>query len=195
MYSIILGNFYSKIKFKKVKIAEDNQEIVNKSNWIFLAVTPNVGEKIIKNLKFKYNQTIISFISTIKLSELKKMIKVKSNIDSGMFYGIQKGAITALNQSTDWFTNLNKVYNDRREIAWKIADKLNTTYNKNSVGLFVWARIQENIDNVDLLVDELLYKKNIFITPGKIFGSKGNRYIRISLCTKQIFLNEALNRL
>ena len=99
-YSVILGICNSKIKFKKilisprnkilaqklvrkfkkVKIAEDNQEIVNKSNWIFLAVTPNVGEKIIKNLKFKYNQTIISFISTIKLSELKKMIKVKSNI-------------------------------------------------------------------------------------------------------------------
>ena len=128
-------------------------------------------------------------------SNIKSVLKVKSNIDSGMFYGIQKGAITALNQSTEWFTNLNKVYNDRREIAWKIADKLNTTYNKNSVGLFVWARIQENIDNVDLLVDELLYKKNIFITPGKVFGSKGNRYIRISLCTKQIFLNEALNRL
>ena len=128
-------------------------------------------------------------------SNIKSVIKVKSNIDSGMFYGIQKGAITALNQSTKWFTSLNKVYNDRREIAWKIADKLNTTYNKNSVGLFVWARIQENIDNVDLLVDELLYKKNIFITPGKVFGSKGNRYIRISLCTKQIFLNEALNRL
>ena len=67
-------------KFKKVKIANDNQEIINKSNWIFLAVTPNVGEKIIKDLKFKSNQTIISFISTIKLSDLKKMIKVKSNI-------------------------------------------------------------------------------------------------------------------
>ena len=67
-------------KFKKVKIANDNQEIINKSNWIFLAVTPNVGEKIIKNLKSKSNQGIISFISTIKLSELKKMIKVKSNI-------------------------------------------------------------------------------------------------------------------
>mgnify|MGYP001488530512 FL=1 len=128
-------------------------------------------------------------------SNIKSVLKVKSNIDSGMFYGIQKGAITALNQSTDWFANLNKVYNDRRKIAWKIADKLNATYNKNSVGLFVWARIQENIDNVDLLVDELLYKKNIFITPGKVFGSRGNRYIRISLCTKQIFLNEALNRL
>ncbi len=99
-YSVIVGICNSKIKFKKilisprnkilakklvkkfkkVKIANDNQEIINKSNWIFLAVTPNVGKKIIKNLRFRRNQVIISFISTIKLSELKKMIKVKSNI-------------------------------------------------------------------------------------------------------------------
>ena len=71
---------YLKKKFKKVFIAEDNQEIVDSCDWIFLAVTPSVGKKIIKNLKFKSNQTIISFISTITLSELKKMIKVKSSI-------------------------------------------------------------------------------------------------------------------
>ena len=69
-----------KNKFKKIIIAKDNQEIINSSNWVFLAITPTVGEKIIKNLKFRPNQTIISFISTITLSELKKMIKVKTNI-------------------------------------------------------------------------------------------------------------------
>jgi len=69
-----------KKKFKKIIIAKNNQEIVNKSNWIFLSITPRVGEKIIKNLKFKSSQTIVSFISTINLSELKKMIKVKSKI-------------------------------------------------------------------------------------------------------------------
>ena len=69
-----------KNRFKKIIIAKDNQEIVNSCNWIFLAITPTVGEKIIKNLKFRSNQTIISFISTITLSELKKMIKVKTNI-------------------------------------------------------------------------------------------------------------------
>ena len=71
---------YLKKKFKKVSIAKNNQEVINKSNWIFLSVTPKVGDKIIKDLKFKSNQTIISFISTINLSELKKMIKVKSRI-------------------------------------------------------------------------------------------------------------------
>ena len=69
-----------KKKFKKVKIAKNNQDVINKSNWIFLSVTPKVGDKIIKDLKFKSNQTIISFISTINLSELKKLIKVKSKI-------------------------------------------------------------------------------------------------------------------
>ena len=69
-----------KKKFKKVSIAKNNQDVINKSNWIFLSVTPKVGDKIIKDLKFKSNQTIISFISTIDLSELKKMIKVKSKI-------------------------------------------------------------------------------------------------------------------
>ena len=69
-----------KKKFKKVSIAKNNQDVINKSNWIFLSITPKVGDKIIKDLKFKSNQTIISFISTINLSELKKMIKVKSKI-------------------------------------------------------------------------------------------------------------------
>ena len=69
-----------KKKFKKVSIAKNNQDVIDKSNWIFLSVTPKVGDKIIKDLKFKSNQTIISFISTINLSELKKMIKVKSKI-------------------------------------------------------------------------------------------------------------------
>ena len=69
-----------KKKFKKVSIAKNNQDVINKSNWIFLSVTPKVGDKIIKDLKFRSNQTIISFISTINLSELKKMIKVKSKI-------------------------------------------------------------------------------------------------------------------
>ena len=130
-----------------------------------------------------------------KSSNIESVLKVKSNVDSGMFYGIQKGAATALNLSSEWFIDLNKEYAERREIAWKIADKLGTTYDKNSVGLFIWARVPENIKNVDVFVDELLYKKYIFITPGKIFGTNGNKYIRISLCTKKSVLEEALNRL
>ena len=128
-------------------------------------------------------------------SNIESVLKVKSNMDSGMFYGIQKGAINALELSNKWFDSLNKIYIERREIAWKIADKLNTIYDKKAVGLFVWARLSENIENPDIFLDELLYKKNIFITPGRIFGSQGDRYIRISLCIEKLKLKEALSRL
>ena len=128
-------------------------------------------------------------------SNIESVLKVKSNMDSGMFYGIQKGAINALELSNKWFDSLNKIYIERREIAWKIADKLNTIYDKKAVGLFVWARLSDNIENSDTLLDELLYKKNIFITPGRIFGSQGDRYIRISLCIEKLKLKEALSRL
>ena len=128
-------------------------------------------------------------------SNIESVLKVKSNMDSGMFYGIQKGAINALELNNKWFDSLNKIYIERREIAWKIADKLNTIYDKKAVGLFVWARLSDNIENSDILLDELLYKKNIFITPGRIFGSQGDRYIRISLCIKKLKLKEALSRL
>ena len=128
-------------------------------------------------------------------SNIESVLKVKSNMDSGMFYGIQKGAINALELSNKWFDSLNKIYIERREIAWKIADKLNTIYDKKAVGLFVWARLSDNIENSDILLDELLYKKNIFITPGRIFGSQGDRYIRISLCIEKLKLKEALSRL
>ena len=128
-------------------------------------------------------------------SNIESVLKVKSNMDSGMFYGIQKGAINALELSNKWFDSLNKIYIERRKIAWKIADKLNTIYDKKAVGLFVWARLPDNIENPDIFLDELLYKKNIFITPGRIFGSQGDRYIRISLCIKKLKLKEALSRL
>jgi len=128
-------------------------------------------------------------------SNIKSVLKVKSNMDSGMFYGIQKGAIKALSQNNEWFDNLNEVYIERREIAWRIAEKLKTTYDKKAVGLFIWAKLSDGIPNSDVLIDELLYKKNIFITPGKIFGSQGNRYIRISLCIEKTKLKEALSRL
>ena len=128
-------------------------------------------------------------------SNIESVLKVKSNMDSGMFYGIQKGAINALELSNKWFDSLNKIYIERREIAWKIADKLNTIYDKKAVGLFVWAKLSDNIENSDILLDELLYEKNIFITPGRIFGSQGDRYIRISLCLEKLKLKEALSRL
>ena len=123
------------------------------------------------------------------------ILKVKSNIDSGMYYGIQKGAIEALCLNRSWYTSLNKIYRKRREIVYKICDKLKLSYDKNSSGMFVWAKIKSlDISSMEF-VDNLLYNKEIFITPGSIFGTNGEGYVRLSLCLSQDKLKEALNKL
>lgn len=125
---------------------------------------------------------------------IEAILKVKSNMDSGMFLGIQKGAIEALECSDIWFMTLNSVYEERRKTAWSIADALNCSYDQNTAGLFVWAKLPEGTDS-EKFTDQLLHEKSVFIAPGNIFGSNGNGYIRISLCATQDELDEVLTRL
>tara|TARA_R110002051_G_scaffold309500_2_gene382168 strand:+ start:808 stop:1953 length:1146 start_codon:yes stop_codon:yes gene_type:complete len=125
---------------------------------------------------------------------LNAVLKVKSNMDSGMFYGIQKGAIAALKSSQDWFDELNKVYKSRRDLMFQLVDKLNCTCDKNSVGMFVWAKLPEGVSSSEEFIDAILYDKNIFITPGTIFGSNGEGYIRFSLCVTEEKIKEAITR-
>ena len=122
------------------------------------------------------------------------VLKVKSNMDSGMFYGIQKGAIKALQLSDNWFQDQNKIYEERRKLVWQLADKLSAKYDKNATGLFVWAKIPEGKKSEEV-TDAVLYDKDIFITPGTIFGSQGEGYIRFSLCVTKEIIKEAINRL
>jgi LL-diaminopimelate aminotransferase len=124
---------------------------------------------------------------------INQILKVKTQMDSGMFYGIQKGAIAALKLSNDWFSELNKVYIERRKLIWKLAEKLNCTFDRNASGMFVWAQLPEGKSS-EKMVDELLYEKNIFIAPGTIFGTKGEGYIRFSLCVGEAQIKEAINR-
>jgi aspartate/methionine/tyrosine aminotransferase len=126
-------------------------------------------------------------------SFIEEVLKVKSNMDSGMFYGIQKGAIEALHLSDDWFENQNKEYEERRKLIFKIADKLGCTYDENSIGLFVWAKIPKGRSSEEI-TDEILYTKDVFITPGTVFGSQGEGYIRFSLCVSKEVINQALSR-
>ena len=112
-----------------------------------------------------------------------------------MFFGIQKGAISALNLSENWFENLNNVYAKRRELIWKIADKLNCSYDKNSTGLFVWAKLPGKNPCAESFIENLLLEKNIFIAPGTIFGSNGEGYIRFSLCVDESKIVESLKRI
>ncbi|MFV9552186.1 pyridoxal phosphate-dependent aminotransferase [Algibacter sp. PT7-4] len=125
---------------------------------------------------------------------INNILKVKSNMDSGMFYGIQKGAIEALKCSNMWFATLNNVYQERRQLVWKLADALNCTYDKNTSGLFVWAKLPAYL-KAEEFIDLVLKENHIFITPGTIFGTKGEGYIRFSLCASTEVLEEAIARI
>jgi len=130
-----------------------------------------------------------------KKEHVDSVLKVKSNMDSGMFLGLQHAAVEALQNKEDWFTDLNKIYTERRVAANKILDTLNCTYAKKQSGLFVWAKVSNEIHDVEKWIDEILYGTKVFITPGFIFGKTGERYIRISLCSPVEVINEALKRI
>ncbi len=125
---------------------------------------------------------------------IKAVLKVKSNMDSGMFYGIQKGATVALQSSPSWYAELNKIYASRRNYIFKLAKKLNCEYNEDSVGMFVWAKLPSSVKSAESFIDKILLEKDVFITPGTIFGSNGEGYIRFSLCLPEAKIVEALER-
>lgn len=124
---------------------------------------------------------------------LSEVLKVKSNMDSGMFYGIQKGAIKALELSKDWFEEINVIYEKRRALTWRILDALNCQYNSENGGMFVWAKLPEGITS-EQMTDKMLYEKDVFLTPGTVFGSNGEGYIRLSLCVSEEKLEKVLER-
>jgi hypothetical protein len=126
---------------------------------------------------------------------IKNILKVKSNMDSGMFLPLQMAAVEALNNPESWYDTVNDVYLRRRKIVEEIMDILNCRYEKSQVGLFVWGRIPEDINNCEMYIEEILNKSQVFITPGFIFGEKGESYIRISLCTNEKRLMEAKERI
>ncbi len=132
------------------------------------------------------NATMISWI-----------LKVKSNIDSGTFRGIQLAAAEALTGNTEqWHREANiATYRRRRDIAERIMKALGCTFDAEQVGMFLWGRIPDSYDNVEQLTEQVLHEARVFITPGFIFGSNGERYIRISLCAKDERMEEALERI
>lgn len=126
---------------------------------------------------------------------LDAVLKVKSNMDSGMFYGIQKGAIAALKSDQSWFQNQDKIYRSRRELVFELAGKLGCTFSETAAGLFVWAKLPAGSGSAEAFIDKILYEKSIFIAPGTVFGSNGEGYIRFSLCVDESKIKEAINRL
>ena len=126
---------------------------------------------------------------------IQSILQFKSNIDSGMFYPIQRAATEAFHLDKSWYDHLNSVYAERKEVAQRILDILGCSYTKDSSGLFVFGQIPQQYDSAYTLSDELLDNKAIFITPGGIFGSNANKSLRISLCSPRSVLLEALRRL
>jgi len=126
---------------------------------------------------------------------ITNVLRFKSNMDSGMFLPVQLAAAKALSLGQDWFDALNKTYAERRYAVFNLLDALGCTYSKKQAGLFVWAQIPRQYKSGYALSDDVLYNKNVFITPGGIFGSAGEGYVRISLCTPVEKIQEALNRI
>jgi LL-diaminopimelate aminotransferase len=122
------------------------------------------------------------------------ILKVKSNMDSGMFYGIQKGAIEALHHGRQWFERQNAIYDVRRKLTFELARQLGCTFDENTAGLFVWAKLHQGAESSEIFIDEILRNKHIFITPGTVFGSNGEGYIRFSLCVAEAKIREAIGR-
>jgi|TARA_B110000444_G_scaffold114804_1_gene108178 aspartate/methionine/tyrosine aminotransferase len=127
-------------------------------------------------------------------ANITNILTVKSNMDSGMYYPIQKAAIAVLNSPNSWFDKMNDIYHERRVLVKKLADSLNCEYDDKSTGMFIWAKINNNIKSKEF-TNELLYKYNIFIAPGDIFGSNGEGYVRFSLCATKELITKAIKRI
>jgi LL-diaminopimelate aminotransferase len=127
--------------------------------------------------------------------KIDAVMRFKSNMDSGMFLPVQRAAVTALSLPPDWHHKLNNIYRLRQKKVFALLDVLQCTYTTMQAGLFVWAKIPAKYRSGFELSDELLYKKNVFITPGGIFGKAGNNHIRVSLCLPEEKLEEAKQRI
>ncbi len=123
------------------------------------------------------------------------VLRFKSNMDSGMFLPLQLAAAKALTLDKDWHDEVNKIYKARRQKVFELLDLLKCTYSKNQVGMFIWAAIPSNYKDGYELSDTILYGSNVFITPGGIFGTAGDKYVRVSLCCTKENIQEAINRI
>jgi aspartate/methionine/tyrosine aminotransferase len=126
---------------------------------------------------------------------INEVLVFKSNMDSGMFLPVQLAAAKALSLGKEWYDGINAVYRKRRIKAYELLDLLNCTHSADQVGMFVWAKIPDNYKTGFELSDDVLYNSRVFITPGGIFGSAGEKYIRVSLCATEEKFRESIQRI
>lgn len=130
-----------------------------------------------------------------KAAWINEVLRFKSNMDSGMFQPVQMAAVKALELEQDWYNELNAIYRARRKKVFELLELLDCTFDTKQVGMFVWAKIPATAKDGYAITDEILQKAHVFITPGGIFGSNGNGYIRVSLCKDEAVFTEAINRI
>ena len=130
-----------------------------------------------------------------KPERINDILRFKSNMDSGMFLPLQLAATKALSLAKDWHGSVNKIYEERRTKVYELLDILDCRYSKEQVGMFMWAKIPGTYKDCYEMADDILYNKNVFVTPGGIFGREGEQYIRVSLCGSIEKLEEAIRRI
>ena len=130
-----------------------------------------------------------------KKEYIDTILKVKSSMDSGMFLPVEKAAVEALNNFPSWHSKRNEEYKKRREKIWELLTILQCEFSIQQTGMFVWAKVKDEIKSTEVFVEKILQEANVFITPGFIFGKNGERYIRVSLCSKVEVIDEALKRI
>ncbi|MEO6538029.1 MAG: aminotransferase class I/II-fold pyridoxal phosphate-dependent enzyme, partial [Ferruginibacter sp.] len=126
---------------------------------------------------------------------INEVLKFKSNMDSGMFLPLQLAAAKALSLGEEWYTTVNAVYKNRQQKVFEFLTLINCDFSQAQAGMFVWAAIPEKYKDGYQLSDEVLQRSNVFITPGGIFGSQGNKYVRVSLCSPEEKIEEAIHRI
>lgn len=195
--------FYERLiafaKKNQILICHDNPYsfILNERPASLLAV-PGAMEVVVELNSLSKSQNMagwrIGMLAGAK-DRIEEVIRFKSNMDSGMFLPAQLAAAKALQLGGDWYASVNEVYRRRRKLVFELLDELNATYNPEQVGMFVWAKIPEPYKDGFEMSDAILYGANVFITPGGIFGSAGNGFIRVSLCSPEEKLKEAIERI
>ena len=126
---------------------------------------------------------------------INQILRFKTNMDSGMFKPVQLAAVAALQQPQSWYDSLNQIYLERQTFVYKLLRELECECEENQQGMFVWAKIPDKYNNGYELSDEVLYNYHVFITPGGIFGSQGEQYVRVSLCSPVAVFEEAIHRI
>lgn len=189
-------------KEKKILICYDNPYslVLNKEEPFSILQIEGAKEVAVELNSFSKSHNMAGWRVGMMLGKkeyLDAALAIKSNIDSGMFLGIQQAAMKALDNDDAWHAKRNDVYRERRDWVYKILDLLNFEYSKDQVGLFIWAKPKDPIAIPDIaaFVDQILYSSYVFFTPGEIFGSNGKNFLRLSLCVPAERMKEAYERL